>query len=297
MNKRKNRHNSILKPKNFDSYNCDCYSSAAQPKEVEMKFKRNENSHVETSLYCESPALGIGAPKCSEDCPQYGGCSKKQYFDYIEEKYGTNPERVDVIGNFKFEKVVVDGREYGEAEIIEILKKHKEEEDKKYHKCERCGKLYLQNDTHNLVKLNFDKKPDNCSAWGYAVTPYIRGFRMLSTCGDGREVELCDDCIKELQQWLTAAFTVVKHGYWTGRLSIDDAHSEGFASQMTEEQKELIREHNKHLTHCSVCGASFDDRDIREWKGCPHCLSIIDLERPEDAYIRGCEYYGRRDVK
>lgn len=92
----------------------------------------------------------------------------------------------------------IDGEEYNYDKIIEILKKHKAEEDKKYHKCERCGTRYLQNNTFNMVTHNLDEKPDNCSAWAYASTPYIRGFKILSTCGDGREVKLCDDCIKKL---------------------------------------------------------------------------------------------------
>ena len=92
----------------------------------------------------------------------------------------------------------IDGEEYNYDKVIEILKKHKAEEDKKYHKCERCGTRYLQNNTFNMVTHNLDEKPDNCSAWAYASTPYIRGFKILSTCGDGREVKLCDDCIKKL---------------------------------------------------------------------------------------------------
>lgn len=92
----------------------------------------------------------------------------------------------------------IDGEEYGFDRVIEILKKHKAEEDKKYHKCERCGTRYLQNNTFNMVTHNLDEKSDNCSAWAYGSTPYIRGFKILSTCGDGREVKLCDDCIKKL---------------------------------------------------------------------------------------------------
>lgn len=92
----------------------------------------------------------------------------------------------------------IDGEEYNYDKVIEILKKHKAEEDKKYHKCERCGTRYLQNNTFNMVTHNLDEKPDNCSAWGYGSTPYIKGFKILSTCGDGREVKLCDNCIKKL---------------------------------------------------------------------------------------------------
>lgn len=153
--------------------------------------------------YCESPALGMGAPKCSEDCCDYGSCNKKAYFEYIANKYNTTPDKIAIVTNFQFDKFVIDDREYTKEEVLEILKKHKAEEDKKYHKCERCGARYLENNTFNMVTHNLDKKPDNCCAWGYASTPYIRGFRILSTCGDGREIKLCDDCIFELKRWLT----------------------------------------------------------------------------------------------
>lgn len=81
----------------------------------------------------------------------------------------------------------------------------------------------------------------------------------------------------------------VKHGYWTGRLTIDDAHAEGFASWMTEKEKARIREDDTHVTHCSVCGGMFDDRQTQNWKGCPYCLSIMDLKRPSDARYRDWE--------
>lgn len=189
--------------------------------------------------YCESPALGIGAPKCSEDCCDYGGCHKQAYFDFIEKKYPhaellhscqdcgilLTPEQegkiCETAGGITYflckkcyktkndslvanqpDKFVIEDREYSNEEVLEILKKHKAEEDKKYHKCERCGNRYLGNKTFNMVTHNLDEKPDNCCAWGYASTPYIRGFRILSTCGDGREVKLCDDCIFELKRWL-----------------------------------------------------------------------------------------------
>ena len=104
--------------------------------------------------------------------------------------------------NYQFEKFIIEDREYTNEEVFEILKKHKEEEDKKYHKCERCGTRYLQNNTFNMVTHNLDERPDNYSAWGYTLTPYIRGFKILSTCGNGKEIKLCDDCIFELIKWL-----------------------------------------------------------------------------------------------
>jgi hypothetical protein len=152
--------------------------------------------------YCESSALGMGAPKCSEDCCDYSGCHKQAYFEYIANKYNTTPDKIAIGTNFQFEKFVIEDREYSNEEVLEILKKHKAEEDKKYHKCERCGTKYLGNNLVNMVDCNLDKKPDHNYACGYASTPYIRGFKILSTCGDGREVKLCDDCILELKRWL-----------------------------------------------------------------------------------------------
>ena len=135
--------------------------------------------------YCENPALGMGAPDCSEDCCNFGSCHKDAYFKYLKE---TNM-------------------------------------------CEKCR------DKKNEIKSN----------------------------------------------------DIVKHGYWTGRTFIDDAHYEGFPPHATEEQKKAIRENDKHVTHCSVCGAMFDDRYISSWKVCPCCISIMDLERPANAYYLAWE--------
>ena len=123
--------------------------------------------------YCENPAIGLGAPECSENCCNYGSCHKAAYFRYIANKP-------------------------------------------------------TKNENNNSI--------------------------------------------------------TVKHGYWTGRTFIDDSHSEGFPQNATEEQRKAIRENDKHVTHCSVCGAMFDDRYISGWKVCPRCISIMDLERPANAY-------------
>lgn len=84
--------------------------------------------------YCESPAIGISAPKCSENCCDYGGCHKKAYFEYIANKYNTTPDKIAIGTNFQFDKFVIDDREYTKEEVLEILKKHKEEEAEKLHK-------------------------------------------------------------------------------------------------------------------------------------------------------------------
>ena len=152
--------------------------------------------------YCESPAIGMGAPECSKDCCDYGACHKEAYFKHIADKNNTTPDKVVTVTNLQFDKFIVDDREYNKEEIFEILKKHKEEEDKKYHRCERCSTRYLQNNTINMVDHSLHKKPDERGAWGYSATPYVIGFKILSACGEGREVKLCDHCILELKKWL-----------------------------------------------------------------------------------------------
>lgn len=100
--------------------------------------------------------------------------------------------------------IKIEDREYTETEILDILKKHKEEEDKKYPKCYKCGKKYLENNRFNMVSNNLEQiMPVNKSyAVGYQTTPYITGFKILSKSGQGREINLCDDCIFELIKWL-----------------------------------------------------------------------------------------------
>lgn len=102
------------------------------------------------------------------------------------------------------DKIIIEDREYSEEEILKILKEYKKEEDKKYHKCYRCNKRYLENNRLNMVVNNLEQRMSNTSAYatGYATTPYITGFKILSKCGQGKEIGLCDDCISELIKWL-----------------------------------------------------------------------------------------------
>lgn len=113
----------------------------------------------------------------------------------------TKRNEYDIITN---KGITIDDRLYEFSEIKEILKRHKIEEDKKYHKCYRCNKRYLENNKFNMVVNNLEQILSNTSAYahGYATTPYITGFKILSTCGQGKEIGLCDDCIKELVNWL-----------------------------------------------------------------------------------------------
>ena len=45
-----------------------------------------------------------------------------------------------------------------------------------------------------------DLKPS--MAIGYRGTPFITGVQITSTCGTGKKIKLCDNCIKELINWL-----------------------------------------------------------------------------------------------
>lgn len=154
--------------------------------------------------YCQNIAIDINAPKCSEDCCNYGSCNKQTYFEHIANKYNTTVDKIDTATKFQFDKFVIEDREYSNEEVYEILKKHKEEEDKKYRHCFKCKIKYLNNDKINMVKHHLHESIINDAAYahGYADTPYIKGFKILSTCGKGKDIELCDNCIEELIDWL-----------------------------------------------------------------------------------------------
>lgn len=146
--------------------------------------------------YCE-----MSTPKCSEDCCDYSGCLKQARFDYIANKYNTTPDKIAIGTNFQFEKIVIEDREYYSEEVLEILKKHKEEEDKKYQTCDICGNKYLENNMYNMCQYDLDENP-KAYAVGYSSTPYIKGIKILSTCGKGKDIKMCDKCISLLVKWL-----------------------------------------------------------------------------------------------
>lgn len=195
------------------------YKAELNRKEADKNINNFDAKSVNHSKipYCESPALGMGAPECSEDCSIYGSCHRDAYYRHIDNKYplseglyksnSTRNTNNSARGyaqsfNWQFDKFVIEDREYSSNEVMEILKKHKAEEDKNFHKCERCGEKYLENISVNMTKENLDEKPKNCSVWGYASTPFITGFKVTAKCGRGREIKLCDNCVKELLNFL-----------------------------------------------------------------------------------------------
>ena len=55
-----------------------------------------------------------------------------------------------------------------------------------------------------MCRYDLDEKPINPEAYafGYSSTPYIKGIKILSTCGGGKEIKMCDKCISLLVEWL-----------------------------------------------------------------------------------------------
>ena len=170
--------------------------------------------------YCESPALGIGAPKCSEDCCDYGGCHKQAYFEYIANKYNTTPDKIAIGTNFQFEKFVIEDREYSNEEVLEILKKHKAEEDKKYHEVfdweyprqyldestQGCGSE--GNEYRNSIGLKYTEECVKCEhrhlcfyLLKYAGMITYEGIRIMNHMCEDIMLHP-DDYKKKIEKWL-----------------------------------------------------------------------------------------------
>lgn len=104
--------------------------------------------------------------------------------------------------------IEVNGIKYTTEELLKIVEKHQIEEDKKMTKCFRCGSKFLENKKFNMCdyNLNPERKNDGkCGfAEGYSKPPIISGFEITSTCGKGRKIPLCDECVSELIDWLSS---------------------------------------------------------------------------------------------
>lgn len=89
---------------------------------------------------------------------------------------------------------------YTLKQITEILKKYQEEEDKKYNTCYICGDKYLENKKFNMVHENMedDRELEPGTAICYQTPPIITGIQIQSTCGNGKKIKLCDNCIQRL---------------------------------------------------------------------------------------------------
>lgn len=114
-------------------------------------------------------------------------------------------------------------------------------------------------------------------------------FRIRYVSSDGlnndvRKIAFSD----EIARMPAADVAEVRHAYWTGRLTSDNAFAEGYAPWFTEEDKRKHDDWEKHKTHCSNCKGSFDDRRIRDWKYCPYCGAKMDGKKEEKRAVPRC---------
>lgn len=102
--------------------------------------------------------------------------------------------------------IEVNGIKYTTEELLKIVEKHQIEEDKRMTKCFRCGSKFLENKKFNMCEYNLNYQNISGTpafAEGYYKPPMISGFEITSTCGQGRKINLCDDCVSELIDWLS----------------------------------------------------------------------------------------------
>lgn len=163
--------------------------------------------------YCQNPALSIGAPDCSEECCKFDTCIREERRNYRfphEENSNliTKHEMYDDPCNKKSNDftITIGDNIYTVEEITEIIKKNQEEEDKKLNICYICGDKYLENKKFNMVDEEMEEdielKPGTAIA--YQISPIITGIQIQSTCGNGKKIKLCDNCIRKLLNLLKA---------------------------------------------------------------------------------------------
>lgn len=149
--------------------------------------------------YCQSSAVGIEGPKCSETCYKFDTCTSDKKRNYIINKF-TCVKNIDT-SDISF---IINDKVYTYKELSEILKKYEVEEDKKYNKCDKCGIKYLDNKLFNMIHENLEDdtelEPGTCIA--YHGVPFITGIQITSKCGSGKKIKLCDNCIRELVLFL-----------------------------------------------------------------------------------------------
>ena len=158
---------------------------------IKIEYSDHENSENLASIdyskipYCESMARGIDTPDCSEECCKFDTCIREERRNYKLSSDDTNLH------------INIGDSVYTYKEICDILKKHKSEEDKKYNTCFICGTKYLENKKFNMAHENLEEdiEREPGTALGYMIPPIITGFQINSTCGNGKKIKLCDDCI------------------------------------------------------------------------------------------------------
>jgi len=99
--------------------------------------------------------------------------------------------------------IIIDGVDYSLDDITKFVRKYNAEEAAKLKTCHRCGMKYKENDQFSLVKYKLHQECDEPGAFvGYESTPYISGVKVLSTCGQGKELGFCDSCLYSFISWL-----------------------------------------------------------------------------------------------
>lgn len=72
----------------------------------------------------------------------------------------------------------------------------------KIKKCDKCKITYEKNKKFNMVEQGLGQDTEPGTAIGYMIPPIIDGIIISSTCGTGKKLDLCDNCITELFDFL-----------------------------------------------------------------------------------------------
>ena len=164
---------------------------------------KKRKDHISRVPYCLLNHATSDNVNCSNECYKFDTCINEEKLDYIKtfQQY-SHSEKHNRDFKFSNASMIIDGKEYDMNKIIEILKKYQKDEEIEYFKCDRCGIEYETNTKVNMVSVNLGEEPEPGYAIGYLSTPYIKGFKIQSTCGNGKEIKLCDHCVLELVEWI-----------------------------------------------------------------------------------------------
>ena len=69
-------------------------------------------------------------------------------------------------------------------------------------KCDKCKITYEKNKKFNMINQDLGPEVKSGQAIGYLTHPIIDGIIISSTCGTGKKIDLCDNCICELLNFL-----------------------------------------------------------------------------------------------
>ena len=90
----------------------------------------------------------------------------------------------------------------------------------KVKKCDRCKITYKNNKKFNMVDEGFGQEPEPGQAIGYMNPPIIDGIIVSSTCGTGKKIDLCDNCISELFNFLNEKSDNTEYGNINNKIEL-----------------------------------------------------------------------------